>query len=102
MARTPKTVLTDTVTELAAAGVSIVQACELTGIPRASYYRDARGYRHYQPVPDPVPQKDRPQPAALSPAERTPIVEVLLADENTNLSVCQLYWKSFDAGVVEC
>lgn len=102
MARAQKTVLTDTITELAAAGVSIVQACELTGIPRASYYRDARGYRHYQPVPDPVPQKDRPQPAALSPSEKDAIVEVLLAEENTDLSVCQLYWRSFDAGVVEC
>lgn len=102
MARTPRTVLTDTVTALAAAGVSIVRGCALLGIPRARYYRQVRGYRHYRPVSDPIRQRDRHQPAALSPAEKDTIVEVILAEGNTHLSVCQLYWRSFDEGLVEC
>lgn len=95
-------VLTATVTDLAEAGMAVVTACALVGLPRASYYRRSRGYRHYQPVTDPVPHRDRVQPAALTDTERAAVVDTLCRDEYTNLSVVQTYWHAFDAGQVGC
>ncbi|WP_241961828.1 hypothetical protein [Rhodococcus opacus] len=51
---------------------------------------------------DPIPQKNRRQPAALTAAERTAIITVLESDEYAELSVVQTYWRAFDAGTVGC
>ncbi|MGW3485677.1 IS3 family transposase [Rhodococcus indonesiensis] len=103
MADQAQAVLTATVTVLhRSAAMPVTRACALVGVPRSSYYRLSRGYTHYRPVPDPIPQARRRQPAALSGAERAAIVEVLSADDHANLSVVQTYWRVFDAGTVAC
>ncbi|EME67196.1 transposase, partial [Rhodococcus ruber BKS 20-38] len=84
------------------AAMPVTRACALVGVPRSSYYRLSRGYTHYRPVQDPVPQARRRQPAALSGAERAAIVEVLSAADHADLSVVQTYWRVFDAGTVAC
>jgi transposase InsO family protein len=89
------------------------QACALVGLPRSTYYRLSRGYRHYQPVTTPLPQAARFQPAALTVAERDQIVAVLtqvdslsgLDEEEAvaaDLSAQQVYWRAFDAGLLSC
>ncbi|SDB80613.1 Integrase core domain-containing protein [Raineyella antarctica] len=89
-------------TDLATAGVPLTRACRLVGVARASYYRRVRGYRHYQPVADPVPQADRYQPAALSQAERDQVLDVLTDPDYEDLSVVASYWAAFDAGRLAC
>lgn len=111
------------------AGLTVARACELVGLGRSSYYRASRGYRHYQPVSVPIPHTARVQPAALSPAERGQIIAVLTegihglnglsadpsADPSVDpsadpsegagaadLSVQQVYWRAFDAGLLGC
>jgi putative transposase len=95
-------VLTGTVTALAAAGTTVVHGCALVGLPRSTYYRLHRGYRHYRPVAAVMPHAERRQPAALSPAEMASIIAVLTADNYADLSVVQAYWLAFDAGQVCC
>ncbi|OUS95466.1 IS3 family transposase [Rhodococcus sp. NCIMB 12038] len=102
MARTQQTVLIEFVDELAATGIGVRAACGLVGLPRSTYYRLTRNYRHYRPVTDPIPQKKRRQPAALTADERTAIIAVLESDEYAELSVVQTYWRAFDAGRVGC
>lgn len=82
--------------------MTTVRACRLVGVARASYYRRTRGYRHYQPVDVPVPQADRPQPAALSQGERAQIVAILTDPDFEDLSVVESYWAAFDAGRIAC
>jgi len=107
--------VTDTVTGLVErAGVTVGRGCQLVGLARSSYYRVARGYRHYRPVAAPVPHTARVQPAALTPAERDQIIAVLTEIDDTgepdadqqawaaDLSVQQVYWRAFDAGLVGC
>lgn len=95
-------VLTRTVQALKAAGVAVAAGCSLVGLPRSTFYRRSRGYRHYQPVAAPIAHRDRRQPAALSTAERTVITEVLGTEEYVDLSVQQTYWRALDAGAVAC
>ena len=103
MARARETVLIDTIGALHHdTAMPITTACGLLGIPRSSYYRRAHHYRHYIPVTDPVPHTDRHQPAALSDTERTRIIDLILAEENADLSVVQVYWRAFDSGLVDC
>lgn len=103
MADTQQTVLTETVSELREqAGLAVTTACTLVGVARSSFYRLTRGYQHYTPVTTAVPHRDRVQPAALSPAEKATIIEVLTRPENADLSVVQCYWRAFDAGTVGC
>ncbi|WP_262365942.1 IS3 family transposase [Gordonia sp. OPL2] len=83
-------------------GVSVTAACALAGVARATYYRLTRGYTHYTPVTDPMPQSQRCQPAALSSAERTQVCTVLEDEDFVELSVCQAYWRAFDDERVSC
>lgn len=71
-------------------------------MPRPTFYRRSRGYRHYQPVPQPTPQRERRQPAALSADERATVLSVLDAEEYADLSVVETYWRAFDAGQLTC
>ena len=95
----------------ALAGQSLMttsRACALVGLPRSTFYRVSCGYRHYQPVIWPVPHAARIQPAALSAAERDQIIAILThtddeeAGVGEDLSVQQIYWRAFDAGLVGC
>jgi putative transposase len=95
-------VLTRVVQALKAAGVTVATGCSLVGLPRSTFYRRSRGYRHYRPVEAPIPHRDRRQPAALSTAERAEIAEVLGTEEYQDLSVQQAYWQALDAGTVAC
>ena len=117
--------MTETVTVLSLqTGMATSRACELVGLARSTYYRASRGYRHYQPVATPVPQAARFQPSALTRVERDQIIAVLThldgivdpgadldgivdpgADEEAveaDLSVHQIYWRAFDAGLLSC
>ena len=103
MAATTQTVLIATVTALAeerALPVSI--ACPLVGLSRSTYYRITRGYHHYHPVVEPVPHRERQQPAALAEEERAEVLEVLSDSQHRDKSVVQTYWSAFDAGSVLC
>ena len=95
-------VLTQTVQALKAVGVAVLAGCSLVGLPRSTFYRRSRGYRHYQPVAAPMAHRDRRQPAALSDAERAVITDVLSTEEYEDLSVQQAYWRALDAGSVAC
>ena len=95
-------VLAGTVHALKSAGVTVAAGCLLVGLPRSTFYRRSRGYRHYRPVVAPVAHRDRAQPAALSDAEREVIIDVLCAEDYVDLSVQQIYWRALDAGSVAC
>lgn len=95
-------VLTRLVRAMEAVGVAVSAGCSLVGLPRSTFYRLSRGYRHYRPVAAPTAHRDRRQPAALSEAERAAITAALSADENEDLSVQQTYWRSLDDGAVAC
>ncbi|PBC45601.1 IS3 family transposase [Rhodococcus sp. ACPA1] len=90
------------VDELTATGIGVRAACGLVGLPRSTYYRLTHHYRHYRPVTDPIPQKNRQQPATLTAAERAAGVSALESAEYAELSVVQTYWRAFDAGLVCC
>lgn len=80
----------------------IVDACRLVGIARSTYYRVSRGYQHYRPVAEPIPHRERQQPAALDAEERAEILTVLCEPQYENDSVVQTYWLAFDAGSLAC
>ncbi|MDJ0377804.1 IS3 family transposase [Cryobacterium sp. PH31-L1] len=80
----------------------IVDACHLVGMARSTYYRISRGYQHYRPVAEPIPHRDRRQPAALDAEERAGILTVLCEPKYVDKSVVQTYWHAFDAGTVAC
>ena len=102
MARTQQIALIGFVVELTATGIGVRAACGLVGLPRSTYYRLTHHYRHYRPVADPIPQKNRQQPATLTAAERAAGVSALESAEYAELSVVQTYWRAFDAGLVCC
>ncbi|RIJ71053.1 transposase, partial [Nakamurella silvestris] len=90
------------VTELIGAGIKTITGCVLVGLARSTFYRITKGYSHYRPVDNPVPQRDRIQPAALSDTERRVILEVLTDPQDAALSVGQAYWRALDRGVLGC
>ncbi|TFD78001.1 IS3 family transposase [Cryobacterium sp. Sr8] len=102
MVETTQALLTETVTGLDGIGVPVAASCATVGLARSTYYRRSRGYRHYKPVPSPLPQAKRQQPAALSADERATVIAVLTDTSYANKSVVQTYWHAFDAGRVMC
>lgn len=103
MVEAAQAVVIDTVTQLRThARQTVTRACRLVGLPRATYYRIHRGYRHYTPVPAPIPHTSRVQPAALTQAERDQVCAVLADQDYEDLSVGQTYWRAFDAGQISC
>jgi putative transposase len=74
----------------------VSDACALMGVSRATWYR-----RQNPParVTDPIPQKERMQPAALTGEEQARI-EGYLADEKfADFSVSQVFYRLLDEGV---
>ena len=103
MAEAAQAVLIGTVTALAEANaMPVARACTMVGLARSTYYRLSRGYQHYRPVAEPVPHRERRQPAALTEEERGEVVRVLTADPHADDSVVQTYWDAFDAGALAC
>lgn len=102
MVAAQRTVLVETVIALAVAGMTIAAACAWAGLPRATFYRLSRRYQHYTPVADPIGQRERWQPGALTADERAQVCAVLEDEQYADLSVCQTYWRAFDAGRVPC
>lgn len=74
--------------------MSLVRACQLVGCPRGSYYR------HLKPRPanTSIPHAERAQPNALSAPEREAVLAVLNSPEYAELSVCQVFYRHWDAG----
>lgn len=77
----------------------VSRACRLTGYPKASFYR------HCSPParkPERIPQAERHQPAALTDDERQAVLEELGREEYADLSVCQAFYRAWDAGNYIC
>lgn len=102
MAQTVRAALIATVTDLHLVGMAVSRACTAVGLPRSSYYRVHHGYHHYTPVQAPIPAVDRAQPARLSVEEKDVIFEALSREDNMDLSVQQVYWKSLEAEEIMC
>lgn len=82
--------------------MTITRACWLYGMARSTYYRLSRGYKHYTPVANPIPQRERHQPAALTAEEVQQVLEVLDDLEWVDKSVVQAYWAAFDDKRITC
>lgn len=80
----------------------ITRACSLYGMATSTYYRLARGYEHYTPVAEPIPQRERHQPAALTDKEKQQVLDVLNDLELVDKSVVQAYWIAFDNKRISC
>jgi putative transposase len=66
------------------------------GVSRATWYRRLSPPAR---VAEPIPQRERHQPAALSGAEREQILGYLGGEELANLSVSQVFYRLLDEGV---
>lgn len=80
------------ITELQTAGFSLNKTLRLIGLSKAAY--------HYRTkprpaVPDPIAQRERPHPAALSPAEDAAIVQAL---GDSPVGVAETFYRHLDAG----
>jgi putative transposase len=89
--------MTDTaITELAPV-IGSRAACDAVGAPQASWYR-----RHRKsPAPErpaPVPHRDRPQPRALTEAERQEILDELHSDRFADVSPTEVWAILLDEG----
>jgi putative transposase len=76
--------------------MTVMAACRLMGISRATRYRRGAPPRARKA---PVPQKERPQPAALTEQERARIEAFLIDEEYADLSVSQVFYRALDKGV---
>jgi putative transposase len=87
----------DAITELTPV-VGVKAACSAVGRPRASHYR-----RHRQsPVPPRPSTQPRPQPRALSAAEKAEVIDLLHGDRFVNLSPGEVYAILLDEGRYLC
>jgi putative transposase len=78
--------------------VGTAAACAALGQPRAVYYR-----RHRQSPPPPRPARERrPQPRALSEAERSEVLGVLHAERFVDQAPASIYATLLDEGRYLC
>jgi putative transposase len=90
--------VTDEAIATLTATVGVRAACAVLGAAQAGYYRRHR----HSPAPTrpaPVHQRDRPQPRALSGAEREAILQVLHSDRFVDLAPAQVWAILLDEGV---
>lgn len=103
MASEKQSVLIGAITALASCNaISIVAACKLVGVAKSTYYRITHDYQHYQPVAEPIHQRDRHQPAALIAVEHRTIIDILEREDNEDLCIVQIYWRAIDANEIAC
>jgi putative transposase len=81
--------------------VGVVAACKAVGRSRAGYYRRHR-VSPAPPRPAPIPQAQRVQPRALSPAERDRVLAVLHEPRFVDASPAQVWATLLDEGVYLC
>lgn len=82
-------------TALVDVGFTVVAACALLGVARASYYRRVVGAKPRSTAP--IPHAARRQPAALTEGERERILDLLNSPEHADLSLCQAFYRALDA-----
>jgi putative transposase len=70
-------------------------ACRVTGRPQATHYRRHRA----SPAPERPPRQRRPQPRALSVAERAAVRAVLNSEEHVDKAPAAVYHELLDQGV---
>jgi putative transposase len=90
--------MTTAFTELRAAQIPVTTSCTLTGISRATHYRhvNPKGPLHGPWLPR------RPPPAALTPAERTAVLELLASPSYADLAIPQVWARELDEGRYWC
>jgi putative transposase len=84
----------DAITELRPL-VGTRKACQATGRPQASHYRRHRT----SPAPVRPPRERKPQPRALSMAERAAVRSVLNSEEHVDKAPAAVYHGLLDQGV---
>ena len=78
--------------------IGVRAACDAIGAAQAGYYRRHRKSAS-PPRPVPVPHRDRPQPRALTAAERRAILDVLHSDRFADLAPAEVWAILLDEGV---
>jgi putative transposase len=73
-------------------------ACAAAGVSQATWYRRHRA-TPAAPRPEPVPHRDRVQPRALSPAERTAILDALHSPRFADLAPAEVWAILLDEGI---
>jgi putative transposase len=71
------------------------EACRATGRPQATHYRRHRT----SPAPTRPPRERKPQPRALSPAERAQVRAVLNSAEHVDKAPATVYHELLDHGI---
>jgi putative transposase len=89
--------MTDAAIAELAPQVGVRAACAAVGVPQANYYRRHRK-SPASPRPAPIPQRDRVQPRALTPAERQQILDVLHSDRFVDLAPAEVWAILLDEG----
>src|SRR5207237_5477003 len=90
--RRPRAVMITAVEE-AAPAIPIVAACRALRVPRATFYRSKQ--------PQPAPGR-RQQARALSPLERSAVLDVLHEARFIDLAPAQIYAALLDEGRSHC
>jgi putative transposase len=89
--------VTDEAIAVLAPRIGVRAACAAASVPQASWYRRHRASPAV-PRPAPVPQRDRVQPRALAPAERTAILSALHAERFADLAPAEVWATLLDEG----
>ena len=90
--------MTDQAVALLAPKIGTRAACRMAGVAQATWYRR---HRISPPPPKaaPVPHTERVQPRALSPAERTAILDALHSDRFADLAPAEVWATLLDEGI---
>lgn len=97
---TAESILGDAHAGLLALQVTVLAACALTGISRATHYR-----RVHPPAPrtDPIAHAERKKPPSmLSEDERARILAVINLPAYADLSICQIWARELDEDCYHC
>jgi hypothetical protein len=90
--------MTDAAVIELASRIGVRQACDVVGMPQASYYRRHRLSPAPQ-RPNPIAHRDRLQPRALSVAEQQAILDVLHSDRFVDMAPAEVWATLLDEGV---
>jgi putative transposase len=89
--------MTDAAISELAPVIGVRAACEAVGAPQATWYRRHRA-SPAPPRPAPVAHRDRPQPRALTDAERKSILDELHSDRFIDVSPTEVWAILLDEG----